>query len=104
MPGIPAELLVHEIEIAPFIGQGATGPHHGPYEPTAAFVDEHRRIVRAPDGRTVTSGTTAYVDLDTEIGPEALVRVRGRAARVVEIRHRDGGGLPTPDHIEIILE
>lgn len=110
MGRVPGYLMTHEVEVALFRGHNATGPVHGPSATLPAFVDDRRRVIRTPDGSTITSGATVYLQLDAEdelggeITSEAEVRVRDRPARVVDVRRRDGGGLPTPDHIEIVLE
>lgn len=104
MGAVPDYLLVHQVTIENLAGQGATGPVYEPPVDYAAFVDDRTRTVRAPDGRQLVSSTTVYLGPDADVRPEARVTTSRRSGRAVDVLHRDGGGLPTPDHIEIVLE
>lgn len=102
---LPDYLLTHTIGVRPYLGTTGNGPAHGRRVELPAFVDENRRTVSDGDGRAITSGSTVYVQLDAPVAitPEARIDVRGQPAEVLRVRRRDGGGLPTPDHIEIAL-
>lgn len=80
------------------------------------FAERRNRLVRSSStGQEVTSSTTVYAK-PTAAGGEAgfpagsLVTVLGKTRAVIECAPRlggdpsVGGGLPTPDHLEIILE
>lgn len=102
---LPDGLLTHTLSVEPYRGATGHGPAYGPAVHLPAFVEQHRRTSRTADGRSITSNTVAYVQLDApvDITPEARVAVDGRPAEVIEVKRHDGRGLPTPDHIEITL-
>ncbi|MFC9680006.1 hypothetical protein [Streptomyces sp. NPDC056948] len=102
---IPRYLMRHQITVEPYLGDTSKGPKYGPPVVVRCFVDEQTRAVRNPGGEEVTSTTTAYADPGTQA--PALSRVTlpsGRTTTVIQLKDRDGGGLPTPDHVEIQLE
>jgi hypothetical protein len=39
-----------------------------------------------------------------DIPPESEVDVNGRTTSVIVFHKHDGGGLPTPDHVEVALK
>lgn len=105
MSKIPGWLLRHKITVEPYLGESSTGPLYGPPVTIRAFVDEQTRAVRSAGGEETTSSSTAYAAPDA-IAP-ALSRVTlpdGRTTTVIAALPRDGGGLPTPDHLEIQLQ
>lgn len=103
MAALPPWLLVHEATIEPYEGDSATGPIFGDPVTVRCFVDEGRTVVRDDTGRETVSSATLYAPLDTAVSAEDRVTVRGRTAEVLTTKRRDGGGLPTPDHIEVSL-
>lgn len=100
---IPGFLLRHSIAIEPYAGQGGNGPTYGPSVTVRCFRDDTRRLVRDGMGEQVVSETTVYCPLSTVAPPLSRVSVNGRTAYVITAKSRDGGGLPTPDHLEIAL-
>jgi len=102
---IPRWLMRHEVTIAPYLGDTSKGPRYGPGVVARCFVDEQTRGVRSPAGEQVTSTSTVYAAPGTAAPPFSLVTLpSGRVAKVIQTLNRDGGGLPTPDHVEIQLE
>lgn len=104
MSHIPGWLLRHRITIEPYEGDSSKGPVYGPPQRVRCFVDEQTRAVRSPGGENVTSSSTAYTA--PGVRAPALSRVTlpsGRQTTVIAALDRDGGGLPTPDHVEIQL-
>lgn len=103
---IPRFLMRHQITIEEYLGDTSKGPQYGP--PVAVercFVDEQTRGVRSPGGEQVTSTSTVYADPGTTAPPLSRVTLpSGRVTTVIQTKDRDGGGLPTPDHVEIQLE
>jgi hypothetical protein len=102
---IPRFLMRHQITVEEYLGDSSKGPRYGPPVVVRCFVDEQTRGVRTPAGEQVTSTSTAYTDPGTKA--PALSRVTlpsGRTTKVIQTKNRDGGGLPTPDHVEIQLE
>ncbi|GAQ52063.1 hypothetical protein [Streptomyces acidiscabies] len=102
---IPRWLMRHEVTIAPYLGDTSKGPKYGPGVPVRCFVDEQTRGVRSPAGEQVTSTSTVYADPGTTAPQFSLVTLpSGRTTKVIQTKDRNGGGLPTPDHVEIQLE
>ncbi|QCR49809.1 hypothetical protein [Streptomyces sp. SGAir0924] len=105
MSRIPNSLLRHRITIEPYRGDSSTGPLYGPPQTVRAFVDEQTRAVVSPGGETVTSSSIAYCAPGTTAPPLSRVTLpSGRETKVIAALPRDGGGLPTPDHVEIQLQ
>lgn len=105
MATIPEWLLLHTVVIRRYLGAGATGARFGPDEVTSCFAEDARRLIRNDDGQEVVSETTFYcLPTVATIPPESEVDVNGRTTTVIVARRRDGGGLPTPDHMEVSLK
>ncbi|MGW3191595.1 hypothetical protein ACWDBT_27520 [Streptomyces ardesiacus] len=105
MSRVPGWLLRHRITIEPYLGDSSTGPVYGPPQQVRAFVDEQTRAVVSPGGEQVTSSSTAYTAPGTKAPPLSRVTLpSGRVTTVIAALPRDGGGLPTPDHVEIQLQ
>lgn len=115
MGTIPSWLLTHSCTILPWQGTSGDGAdvYGDPIAVSNCFIDESRTIARgnaannAP-GDVVTSGTKIFaaLSLDTSaILPGSRVTYASgpttRTAFVSTVQRRDGGGLPTPDHVEI---
>ncbi|MBA9003735.1 hypothetical protein [Thermomonospora cellulosilytica] len=108
MPGIPSFLLRHEVVVEPLIGEGPFGSTYGPRTAVRCFRDDKRRLVRGTDGSEVVSETTLYMRLSETCPVGSRVTLdQGtageRVTTVITAARRDGGGLPTPDHLEVTL-
>jgi hypothetical protein len=104
MGAVPAWLLRHTATIEPYLGNSATGPLYGPPVTVACFVDAKRRMVRDATGTQVVSNTTIICPLSTVAPAESKVtNANGTNGTVLQSLRRDGGGLPTPDHLELSL-
>ena len=104
MGRLPTMMLGHTASIEPYRGETGTGPAYGPAATTPCFADDQRKMVRGPDRREVLSQTTLYLPLDTDCPVGSRVTVGGRTTTVLAALRRDGGGLPTPDHLEVNLQ
>lgn len=104
MGAIPDWLLVHQVLVEPLAGEGPFGSEYGEQTPVRCFVDAKRRLVRDAEGAEVVSETTIYMPLDTTCPAGSRVIVGDRASTVITSARRDGGGLPTPDHLEVTLQ
>jgi hypothetical protein len=104
MGELPGFLLRHTVQVEPFEGDGPFGPEYGDAATVACFVDDKRRLVIGPTGDQVVSETTFYAPLDTVCPVHSRVTVNGRQTTVLAESRRDGGGLPTPDHLEVALQ
>ncbi|MFI6497177.1 hypothetical protein [Nonomuraea typhae] len=99
---LPEWLLRHRAIIEPFQGDGAYGPVFGaPFE-ARCLVDDERRLVRDAQGAEVVSDTTVFFPPGTTCPEGSRVTVNGRQTTVITSFSRDGGGLPTPDHVEVV--
>jgi hypothetical protein len=98
--------LRHEVTVEPYLGDSAVGPQYAGPVTVRCFLEEKNRLVRAPNGREVTSTSTFYCRLDAVTAPpESRVTLPdGRTTTVIEQLPHDGGGLPTPDHLEVQLQ
>jgi hypothetical protein len=104
MATIPGWLLRHTATVEPFIGEGPFGPAYGAAVAVRCFADDKQRLVRDKEGSEVVSQTTLYMPLDTTCPAGSRVTVNGRTTTVIAALRRDGGGLPTPDHLEVNLQ
>jgi head-tail adaptor len=100
---IPGSLLRHTIEVRTYLGEGAYGPTYAEARTVRCFVDDRRRLVRSSGGDETVSETTVYCRLDEDIPAESRVTVNGRDTAVISVSRMDGGGLATPDHLELAL-
>lgn len=104
MGQLPGRLLRHQAVIEPFLGHGSYGPQYGPPVVARGFLDAKTRLVRSPSGDEVTSTSTFYTRLGVTCPTGSRVRLPdGRQTTVIAALRRDGGGLPTPDHLEVQL-
>jgi hypothetical protein len=97
--------LRHQVTVKPYLGDSAYGRQYGDPVPVRCWLEKKVRLVRAPDGREVTSSATFYCRLGVvEAPPESLVTLDdGRETTVIEQVTQAGGGLPLPDHLEVRL-
>lgn len=103
MGAIPRFLLRHTVTVEALTGEGPFGPTFGDPVEVRCFVDERRQFVRDNEGSEVVSSTTVYMPLNTTCPVGSKVTANGRTATVLASSRRDGGGLPTPDHLEVNL-
>ncbi|WP_240649198.1 hypothetical protein [Streptomyces sp. Z26] len=98
-------LLRHEVAVEAFEGAGAYGETYGPPQTVRGFLDEQTRLVRDTGGNQVSSSSTFYCHLDAVTAPpqSRVTLPDGRTTTVIAALRRDGGGLPTPDHLEVQL-
>lgn len=107
MGGVPGWLLRHTIAIEPYLGADSYGAaFYGPAVTVRCFLDAKVRMIRdAGTGAQVVSSSTVYAPLETVAPAESRVTLPdGRVTTVMQALRRDGGGLPVPDHLEIVLE
>ena len=104
MTVIPGWMLGHTVTVEPYAGSGAYGPLYGAAVAVSCFVDEKTRTVRDKTGREVTSSSTFYAGPGLVCPAESRVTLpSGRQTTVIAVLVRDGGGMPTPDHVEVQL-
>lgn len=103
MAAVPAFLLVHTMVVEPYLGQAGAKPTYGAGVTVACFAADKRRKVRNELGEQIISETTVVCPLSTNVPPKSRVTINGRTAYVITTSRGDGGGLPTPDHQEVLL-
>jgi hypothetical protein len=64
------------------------------------LVDDERQMVRDDEGTEVVSGTRIFFRPGAYCPAGSRVTVSGRQMIAVTSYNRDGGRLPTPDHVE----
>lgn len=98
-------LLQHTADIAAYTGTDGFGnPVYAAAVTVACFQDDKRRLVRQNTGDEVISETTLYAQLGLTCPVNSQATLSdGRVARVLQVLTRDGGTLPVPSHLEIIL-
>lgn len=102
--GLPGFLLRHEVTVEPYLGDSANGPAYGPATTVRCFLDQKTRAVRNREGEETISSSTLYAPLGTQCPAESRVTLPdGRQTTALAALRRDGGGLPTPDHLEVQL-
>ncbi|MEU6342220.1 hypothetical protein ABZ883_14910 [Streptomyces sp. NPDC046977] len=105
MGRLPRRFMRREVTVEPYLGDGSHGPLYGPPTTVRCFLEERTRRVRDAEGREVTSSSTVYSDLAANCPPESRVTLPGgRQTTVIAALRHDGGGLPTPDHLEVQLQ
>ncbi len=101
---LPKFMLGHTVTVEPYLGRTSVGPRYGPASPVRCFVDEQTRTVRDPTGREVVSSSTFYARPGIDCPQDSRVTLpSGRKTTVIARLDRDGGGMPTPDHVEVQL-
>ncbi|MFE5912087.1 hypothetical protein ACFQ6B_23800 [Streptomyces wedmorensis] len=101
---LPSVMLGHTVAVEPYLGNSAYGPRFGPAVLVRCFLDEQTRTVRNPAGQEVTSTSTFYARPGLVCPAESRVTLPdGRVTRVIARLDRSGGGMPTPDHVEVQL-
>lgn len=105
-----ASWWVHKVTVQRF---ASAGPEADTYDAAVTdvpcFVSDKRRLVRAANGEQVVSETTVLFPKDVpNIPPDSLVTLPAafgeRTSSVITFSRHDGGGLPTPDHLEVALQ
>lgn len=99
---------VHPVTITPYGGRTPTGESWGEPFDAVGFVDDQRKLVRDATGAQVVAETTLALPANTPavpLGSQVILPARfGEAVRTVLASSvGDGGGQPTPDHIELAL-
>ncbi|MFE0132393.1 hypothetical protein ACFWY6_12595 [Streptomyces sp. NPDC059037] len=102
---IPGFLLGHEVIVEAWQGEGPYGPSYADPVTVECFLDEKTRMVRNPAGEEVTSSSTIYARPDAVCPASSRVTLpSGRITTAIGSYQRDGGRLPTPDHLEVQLQ
>lgn len=107
MSEIPDFLLVHEVTIEPWLGVNGRGEDlYADPITLPAFIEAGRGLTRdRTTGDMVTRTATIYIKPRASAPPieSRITLPDGSTPDITEVKVRDGGGLPTPDHIEIVV-
>ncbi|MFB7029672.1 MULTISPECIES: hypothetical protein [unclassified Streptomyces] len=102
---IPKSAFGHTVTVEPYLGRTSVGPRYGPPTTVKCLVDAKTRTVRSATGAEVVSSSTFYARPGLVCPPESRVTLPdSRKTTVIAFLDRDGGGLPTPDHVEVQLQ
>jgi hypothetical protein len=104
-----ADWYRHPVVIRRFLGDGSYGPTFATAETIRGFVGGETKLVRNASGAEVVSSVQVALPADTEwVPPQSEIDLPavfgGRTARVLSTAVGNGGGQPTPDHVEIFCE
>ena len=100
----PNFLKRHSVTVEAFLGSGAYGPEYGPVVTVKCFRDDQSKLVKTAGGDEVMSVASLYCSLSENVPIGSRVTLaEGTIYTVIDSRRRDGGGLPTFDHLEVIL-
>jgi hypothetical protein len=94
-------LMVHTVTVEPYEGEKGSGPKYGPGAPIKCLITEVRKLVRDSTGKEVVSERGFICEPGEAIKPDDMATIRGRRTKVLAVGLVDGGGLPTPDNIEV---
>lgn len=98
-------LMRRQVTVEPHTGTSANGPVFGAGVPVRCLIEQKTRTIRRPDGTEIVGKTTLFCPLGTVAPAESRVTLPdGSVTRVLFAIPHDGGGLPTPDHLELLLE
>lgn len=109
---IPAAWKIHTVAIEPYEGQAGDGSQlYGAPVSVACLVEERVRHIRSTasqnsTGDEINSTATVYAELEHAASAPPVSRVTlpsGRVTYVLEALRRDGGTLPVPSHLELML-
>lgn len=109
---LPAAWLQHVITVEPYLGITGSGAElYGSAVMVPCLVEERLRHIRSQNsqnstGDALTATATAYCDLTYAASAPPVSRVTlpsGRVTYVLEALRRDGGSLPVPTHLELVL-
>jgi hypothetical protein len=100
----------HTVQLRRVTGSGSKGDilEPEPGTPLLGFVSDKRQMVRAQSGDLVVSETSVMLPVAVGAVPlDSLVTLPAQfgpaVRRVIACSVHDGGGQPTPDHVELAL-
>jgi hypothetical protein len=94
----------HTCTIRAYIGEGAKGAQYGTAVTEKCRLNEARRFAPAAGASEVLAETVIYMRAAAVCPARSKVTVNGREWTVVRSVPRNGGTLPTPAHLEVVLK
>lgn len=103
---LPQSLLVHTVQVTPYLGTGSNGPLYGSPFDLRCLARGSRRLVRDADGSERVSSLTLYAGPGQADSVPAGSQVTWGATNttVMAATDHDSGGLGAPDHTEVVCE
>lgn len=103
---LPKLWLRHQVTVEPYQGSSANGPVYDTPVTVRCFLEESSELAKTSEGEQRISTARYFARLDTiQAPPQSRVTLPdGRQAAVIDSIRHDGGGLPTPDHLEVRLD
>jgi len=104
MTGVLDAFAPTDVVVQTLLGVTATGKTYAPAATLSMFVEDGRKLVRAPTGEQIISETTLYglPALVSAFTVDSKITVNGRAALVITAKLRVVGD-PDVDHVEVAL-
>lgn len=101
--------FTHSMAVERFTGTGPYGDAYTAATTELAAVDDSTKLIRGADGSDVVSSTRIFLPSTTVYVPPGsrvtLPAIYGsRRTIVLAVSVHDGGGQPTPDHVELALQ
>jgi hypothetical protein len=101
---IPIAFMPHTIHVEPFLRSTSTGQRYDISRPYRCLLIEKPKVIRNALGRQVIAQAMVVGDISMIAPPESRVTLpSNRIAYVIDTGIGNGGGLSTPDHIELAL-
>lgn len=99
---IPSFLLIHTVDIEPFLGNGAYGPQYGSKVSYKARMEPKRSLVRDKDGNQAVAELKGFFDYQ---GDDVLAesKVTWQNKKYIVISSQPQYGLHDVSHIEVML-
>lgn len=100
----------HALVVEPYLAESGSGePLYGPAFTIRGWCEGKRRMVRTQMTQTNTGDETMaeatfYANRGPTIPPGSRVTLpNGLTSRVLQVLDHDGGSLPLPSHLEIVI-
>lgn len=101
-----APFWVHTVQVQARTGEGPEGETFAAAVDLVCFAAAKARLIRGATGDMITSETTITAPAGASTIPvgSRITLPDGTATTVLRFARADGGGLATPDHVEIVCE
>ncbi|OPC83008.1 hypothetical protein B4N89_20560 [Embleya scabrispora] len=97
-------LLAHVVTVETYAGEGSHGSVYGPPAPVSCLLSQVTQLVRAPDGREVTSSASYITHPVHDPPPGSRVTLPdGRVTTVITVRREGVDIPPLPANSEVMM-
>ena len=104
MRAVIGRLFGHTCTIRAYTGDGAKGAQYAAPVTEKCRLNEARRFAPTAGASEVLAETVIYMRAAAVCPARSKVTVNGREWTVVRSVPRNGGSLPTPQHLEVVLQ